>query len=90
LSEIKALAPKDAESMLNDVMRARGFVFPSGGGWGGYSDAAGMAGSASSLCPHCWSRDFGFYLDDESIMGMGREWSVYCKRAGCGFSLHGI
>lgn len=38
-----------------------------------------------SLCLNCWSSKLGGYMDDESIMGFCRDWSVYCKM--CSWSI---
>ena len=72
LAEIKKLR------VSNDVLRSAGFVFPTDFHY--RHDRA--------LCPECWGSDFGHYLDDESIMGLGREWSVFCRA--CRWSVHGV
>ena len=62
----------------NDVLRSAGFVFPTDFHY--RHDRA--------LCPECWGSDFGHYLDDESIMGLGREWSVFCRA--CRWRVDGV
>ena len=63
----------------NHVMSAAGFIFPTDRNHG-----------YPAMCPECWSTNLGHYLDDESIMGMGREWSVYCRERDCRWSIHGV
>ena len=57
----------------------------------GVTTTGGRQYAPTSNCdnPPC-TPGVGFYLDDESIMGMGREWSVYCRKAGCRWSLDGV
>jgi len=41
-------------------------------------------------CPRCGSSDLGHWMDDESIAGMGREWSQWCRSPACGWRIDGI
>ena len=63
----------------NSVMSAAGFVFPTDRNHG-----------YPAMCPNCWSTDIAHWLDDESIMGLGREWSVYCRERDCRWSINGV